>query len=540
MGKIKKSNREFIDELSLKNPNIETLDEYVNKDADIRCRCKLCGNEWTSTPRKLLNNSTGTGCKNCSRHIRRPYTKRSKEQLQIELDKRGASLKIIGDYKGMTKKIEVECLVCGEIWYPRPDHLMEGHGCPKCGGAKKKDNTEFLLQLKEINNYIEVVETYTNCRNKLKCRCRACGHEWKATPSKLLAGNGCPNCDSRNKTSFSEQAIFYYIKIKYQDALGRFRLPDSNLEFDIFIPSLKVAIEYDGVYWHRSKTDVEKKKYSMCKGEGITLIRIREDGVFTEDADYIVNRDLPCNYMTLDKAIISVMNLLKCNNLKVDSENDAYDIREQFYTELKRNSLGEKYPSLANEWFQEKNGMITPFMISSGCNDKYWWKCSCCGWEWKTAVCDRTLAGKGCKKCANRLRAVYQMKSQAEFEEEIKEKLPDIEIIGNYSGTHEKIEVLCKKCGYKWSTYPSTLLRGRGCTKCYDYKKTNKKKTHEEFINEMAVIQPNLIFLEEYQCRTQKIRAKCKICNEEFTTRPADLLHGHYKKHIHDEKKYKR
>ena len=45
-------------------------------------------------------------------------------------------------------------------------------------------------------------------------------------------------------------------------------------------------------------------------------------------------------------------------------------------------------------------GMITPFMISSGCNDKYWWKCSCCGWEWKTAVCDRTLAGKECKKCA--------------------------------------------------------------------------------------------------------------------------------------------
>lgn len=124
-----------------------------------------------------------------------------------------------------------------------------------------------------------------------------------AFPSKLLNGNGCPKCNDRNKTSFSEQAIYFYIKSKYNDAINRYKLNDSRLELDIYIPSIAIAIEYDGVYWHKSDKvkKLEKLKHNICIERGITLYRIREgEDNFSEDADIVIYREKPYNYKTLD------------------------------------------------------------------------------------------------------------------------------------------------------------------------------------------------------------------------------------------------
>lgn len=532
----RKSNEKFLAELKNIKPNIKVLDDYISRDADMRCMCILCSNEWISTPRKLLKLTSGTGCSNCSKYIRKSYKKRSKEQLQEELNESQSNILLLGDYLGMTHKIESKCLICGEIWYPRPDHLIEGHGCPKCGGAKQKNNKEFLLQLGKINQFINVLEDYKNAKTKLLCKCKYCGYEWRAIPSKLLAGNGCPKCDSRNKTSFSEQAILYYIRKVYSNALGRYKLENSNLEFDVYIPEEKIAIEYDGVYWHKDKNNLEYEKYLLCKKNNIKLIRIREGKTVTEVADYIIFRNLPFEYNTLDESIEALINYLNCKQISINTERDAYDIREQYYSDLKDNSLGVKYPVLAEEWLQEKNGGITPFMISYGCNDRYWWKCSACGYEWRTAVCDRSCSGKGCKKCSDRRNSENKTKSQFLFEEEIKKINSNICVVGLYRGTHKLISVSCNNCGNQWNTYPTTLLRGRQCPKCCSNVKTNKKKTHQEFIDEMAKLQPNLVFLEEYQGRSIKLRVRCTVCNQEFAPKPADLLHGHYKKHLHIDK----
>lgn len=33
-----------------------------------------------------------------------------------------------------------------------------------------------------------------NTKTKVLCRCKICGHEWKATPDRLKSGTGCPEC----------------------------------------------------------------------------------------------------------------------------------------------------------------------------------------------------------------------------------------------------------------------------------------------------------------------------------------------------------
>ena len=65
------------------------------------------------------------------------------------------------------------------------------------------------------------------------------------------------------------------------------------------------------------------------------------------------------------------------------------------------NDLATLYPEIAGEWDYEKNGDLKPSMVMKGTDKRVWWKCSTCGYEWKTAIYHRT-AGHGCKNCSCR------------------------------------------------------------------------------------------------------------------------------------------
>ena len=45
---------------------------------------------------------------------------------------------------------------------------------------------------------------------------------------------------------------------------------------DVYIPSLKLAIEYDGEYAHKGKRERDLRKASLLVENNIKLIRIRE------------------------------------------------------------------------------------------------------------------------------------------------------------------------------------------------------------------------------------------------------------------------
>ena len=104
------------------------------------------------------------------------------------------------------------------------------------------------------------------------------GHEYQASPLHRSAGTNCPKCNMGRQTSFAEQAVFFYIKKIYPDAVNRYKeIFKNGMELDVFIPSRKIAIEYDGVFWHKAKSiKRDQIKYQICKENGIHLIRIRE------------------------------------------------------------------------------------------------------------------------------------------------------------------------------------------------------------------------------------------------------------------------
>lgn len=114
-------------------------------------------------------------------------------------------------------------------------------------------------------------------------------------------------------------------------------------------------------------------------------------------------------------------------------------------------------------------------------------------------------------------------RTNAEFLELMKEVNPNIIIESKYIDSNTKVDCKCKIDNYKWKARPLSLLRNVGCPKCAG----NIKKTHEEFIDELYKINPNVKVLEKYINRNTKIKCKCLIHNYDWYILPSDLLSGY-------------
>ena len=248
------------------------------------------------------------------------------------------------------------------------------------------------------------------------------GHEYQAT---LLARNGgfgvgCPKCYSRRQTSFAEQAVYHYIKKIFPDAINGFKASFlGKMELDIYIPSIRWAVEYDGMAWHNEKTkEREIRKYKACKENGIKLYRLKEDEIekqYDGTYDSAMHTEDMWTSEKLNQTIYSLL-LELCHgpfmiNFPIDVEKDRFSIMENMKVKLDE-SIAVKYPLLVKEWDYEKNGTLKPENVSHGMQTKVWWKCSSCGISFQANISSR-CSGTGCPKCARNRNIKARMKKVA-------------------------------------------------------------------------------------------------------------------------------
>lgn len=71
--------------------------------------------------------------------------------------------------------------------------------------------------------------------------------------------------------------VYYYVHKYFDDALYRHKISvdDKKYEVDVFIPSINVAIEYDGGYYHRNRQLADEKKNEALNNADIFVFRIR-------------------------------------------------------------------------------------------------------------------------------------------------------------------------------------------------------------------------------------------------------------------------
>ena len=114
-------------------------------------------------------------------------------------------------------------------------------------------------------------------------------------------------------------------------------------------------------------------------------------------------------------------------------------------------------------------------------------------------------------------------KTHKEYVEEIARINPNIEVIGIYSGAHEKIKHKCLIDGYEWDVTPHNILKGRGCPMCTGH----IQRTQEEYVKEVFLINPNIEVLGVYINNMFPISHKCLLHNVIWDAIPVNILRGH-------------
>lgn len=147
-------------------------------------------------------------------------------------------------------------------------------------------------------------------------------------------------------------------------------------------------------------------------------------------------------------------------------------------------------------------------------NEKILHRCKIDGHEWMPRPYS-ILNGQGCPKCCGHI-----LKTHAQYVEELLIVNPNIEVVGDYINSHTKILHRCKIDGYEWMIQPNDILQGYGCPRCAG----NERYGHEEYIRRVAEINPNIEVVGVYVNNQTKILHKCKIDGCKWMARPNSIL----------------
>lgn len=125
-----------------------------------------------------------------------------------------------------------------------------------------------------------------------------------------------------------------------------------------------------------------------------------------------------------------------------------------------------------------------------GCMDKILCQCQVDGYIFSMTP-NNLLRGHGCPECKRRKISLSHTKTHEQFLYELSIANSTIDILGEYVGTHEKIQCKCKICGYIFKMTPHNLLEGCMCPKC---RKSKGEKEVARILEKM-----NIGFIEQYR-----------------------------------------
>lgn len=155
-GNLQLTNEEYIERLKAINPNIQSLEEYINANTQILHRCLLDGYTWKTMPYCTLQ---GYGCPKCAGNIRKTH-----EEYVTELAMRNPDVEVIEKYVNAKTPILHRCKIDGYEWKTTPSYAFLSRGCPQC----QESNGEMVVRhwLTEHNITYVYQKKFAECKHK--------------------------------------------------------------------------------------------------------------------------------------------------------------------------------------------------------------------------------------------------------------------------------------------------------------------------------------------------------------------------------------
>ena len=332
----RKTDEEFKGEIfSLVGRDYTFINPYISREVKLRVRHEICGTIYKVAPSGFLKGSRCTSCKDwiLDRRLERQEEFKSKFSADYEIGcfeyrdswiiaqvrhykcgaiqlvrinsfegvcsrcskLEGISAKLpnghtaIGfserkDLRKYRNRVLIHHDACDKVYDAGEKAVYLGRGCPYCFSSIRLSQSEVSEQIHSISNGEYIVSgRYISRESPLELTHLSCGKKFISSRENFLKGNRCPNCIfSRGEKAVAD--VLDSLSIEYNrehtfEYLGRKR-------FDFFIPSLNIAIEYDGEqhfkavdHWGgeeylESVRQSDALKNDFCDFMGIDLLRI--------------------------------------------------------------------------------------------------------------------------------------------------------------------------------------------------------------------------------------------------------------------------
>lgn len=192
----RKTHEDYVNELKIKNPNVEVIDKYINAKTPILHRCLIHDVIWNTSPDGVLQ---GAGCENCRRDKLHKHHQKTHAQYVQDLSIKNPNIKVIDEYIDCHTPILHHCEVHDVDWRIAPNNALQGGGCSMCKSNKiakalKKTHNEYVQELADAKPYISVVDLYVDANTQIQHYCHKHNRLWMASPNVVLHGCGCPDC----------------------------------------------------------------------------------------------------------------------------------------------------------------------------------------------------------------------------------------------------------------------------------------------------------------------------------------------------------
>lgn len=203
---------EIIKKINLIHPeySIDSDQKYVNQHTNIKYKCSYHGIQ-RGRPLNLL---TGQGCPVCGQESRNDFFRDDWSFVIEKIHLKHENYYVYPEQPFINHHTPIvfNCPLHGDKISNANNLLCKGSGCNECGNTKSSESQKsdwklVFEQIENINPNIKILanQKYINTNTKIQYSCNKHGIHL-ATPSKLLKGQGCPDCAVENRYGYSDSA----------------------------------------------------------------------------------------------------------------------------------------------------------------------------------------------------------------------------------------------------------------------------------------------------------------------------------------------